>query len=501
MAVARYHITPNGPKLCSASVRSCPYGDHFDSNRDARQKFRESELSAEQLYRENQPASKYLHLGDDRSTTKVVRSENWGAGIADLIDEHIEQNSVKPEQIEFLFYWDENSPDGDASKTRRYLFEAVPRLDSTMGKFTNIYRFAWWNPSDKAAQEAIDFVYADEKGRDSRWARVPDSMKWEAALGDDLPETGTTRTDHMAGYTKLVELQESNRQQYREVLNKPNVLDTKTLAWKLRDPALEAIAIREDAMAGPRPDELKSAYLYERNLERKAQNVVRAIRATETNLIGAYNAYDRGIGFYSLDNDRRTVVDEDLSTTFVRGRNLHQLGLESERWITGTWRGDTDRDGNEMGSQSRFNRVADSGDKGIPFESPMSFWTANTPDGARWELGMDVRSPEAGSNRVSYYEASNPSVPTDKATPLNAVDGFAAMRDAMEERYGESANWSPALQRDMKVLADIAEGHNAMILSAETARKRVRSYGFDKPETQAKQEHASLFGGLGKLFG
>jgi hypothetical protein len=77
------------------------------------------------------------------------------------------------------------------------------------------------------------------------------------------------------------------------------------------------------------------------------------------------------------------------------------------------------------------------------------------------------------------------------------------MKGQMEERYGDSARWSPRLQRDMRILADLVEGHRVMTISGKASRDRMKEYGFDKPKAvqTAKEEHSSLFGSLGKLFG
>jgi len=507
VAVARYHITPSGPKLCSASVRSCPYGgaeNHFESSRVAKQKFIETPKTAAQLFRDKQPAAKTLALGgSEEETAAIVYSDNWGASISDLIDQHVEDTSVKPEQIQFLLHWQEPSLNGDPAYARNFLFEAVPRLDDDLGKFTNIYRLAWWNPTDKRADDAIKFIYASESGRDSRWAKVPDHMKWEAAFGEELPEVDQNKNDASEKYRKRRDLTEKNNLEFRSVLNRANTVDTEALANKLRDASQTTLASFQDAnTAGIKPVEATALYAYERSLERKANNVLSAIKATENSLIGPYNAYDRGIGFYHLDNDRRTVVEEELGSTFVRGRHLHQLGLDSERWLTGSWNGDKDRFGNGLDNQKRFERVAYSGDKGIPYQSPMTFWTANTPDGARWELGLDVSSPEAGSNRVRYFDAANPNIPVKSSVPADPIEGFATLREQMEARYGDSARWSYKLQRDMKILADLVEGHRVMTISGKGARDRMKEFGVEKPAVRnAKEEHSSLFGSFGKMFG
>lgn len=499
MAVARYHITPTGPKLCSATVRSCPYGgaeNHFESDLVAKQRFNESPASAEALFREGQPAAKHLMIGSKAATEKIVRSNNWGAAIADIIDQHIEATNVVPEQIEFNLEWDEESPDGDPKKLQHFIFEAKPRLDDGFGKFTNIYRLAWWRDNDRQGKSSIDYIYSSTKGQDSRWKMVPDYMKWEATLGTSLPEADMSRNDWSDRQRAIRQRDSLNTLRSQDVVSRPNAMSIRDLAQKLRDPEIQATSVREDAAAGKRAEELTARYRYERSLERKANNVLNAIKAVENTLIGPYNANDSGVGFYKVDNDRRTVVDEDLSTTSVRGRNLLQLGLDSQAWFTGSWRGETERS-----RQQQYERIANDPTKGIPYQSPMTFWTASTPDGARWELAMDVHSPENGSSRVHYYDASNPNIPIERATPKDAVDGFATMRDAMEERYGESANWSPALQRDMRVLADIAEGHRAMGWSAANARQRFQKSGLDQSGENAKVAHSELFGGLGKLFG
>jgi hypothetical protein len=508
VAVARYHITPTGPKLCSASIRSCPYGgaeNHFESDRIAREKFRELPKTPAQLFRDNQPIAKTLTIGDTpEETSAVVYSANWGAAISDLIDKHIDETSTKPEQIQFLFYWEEPSLNGDPRYARNYLFEAAPRLDDSLGKFTNIYRMAWWNPNDKLADDAIKFVYAKESGRDARWDRVPKHMKWEAAFGEGIPEIDPTRNSAPAKMRARDERMDKNKMEFREVLNRANILNLDELANKLRDPSQTTMAsLQDSSITEKRPVETTALYNYERSLERKAANVFDAIKATENTLIGPYDAYDRGIGFYNLDNDRRTVVEEELGSTFVRGRHLQQLGLDSRKWLTGSWKGDEDRYGNSLGNQAKFERVANSVDKGIPYQSPMTFWTANTPDGARWELGLDVSSPETGSNRVRYFDATNPSIPARSTTPGDPFEGFATMKGQMEERYGDSARWSPRLQRDMRILADLVEGHRVMTISGKASRDRMKEYGFDKPKAvqTAKEEHSSLFGSLGKLFG
>ena len=508
MATARYHVTPSGPKLCSASIRSCPYGgeeNHFENKITAKQKFAEAPKTASQLHREGQHVSKYLSLKSEAVTQTITQADNWGSAVSDLIDAHIEKNSVKPEQIEFTLQWEEPSLDNDPEKARKFVFDASPRLDDSMGQFTNIYRLAWWSASDKEAQLAIDSIYRTPEYKDIRWEKIPDKMKWEAAFGAIADVADINKNAFTEIKKKERELQGENELNHRLILNTANVVDFSSLAKKLRDPNQVAIAMLEDVQSGRAlAAEDKALYRYERSLDRKANNVVRAIQATENSLIGPYNAYDRGIGFYSLDGDHRTVVEENLSSTFVRGRHLHQLGLDSQRWVTGTWRGDKDGQGhNSLGNQARYERLSSSTDKGIPHQSPMTFWTANTPDGARWELGLDVSTPEAGSNRVRYFEAANPNTIMNESVTEGPIQGFASMKESMELRYGDSSKWTPGLQRDMGILADIVEGHNAMSLSAQSARERLEQSGFGKPtpEASAQEEHKSLFGNLSKLFG
>lgn len=508
MAVPRYHITPSGPKLCSASIRSCRYGGesaHFDNRIVAKQKYAELPKTASQLHRASQHASKYLALDGDETTNRIVNSDNWGSAISDLIDEHIEKTSMSPEQIEFTLRWEEPSLDNDPAKARRFAFDASPRLDDDLGQFTNIYRLAWWNASDKDAQKAIDAIARTPEYKDIRWEEIPDKMKWEAAFSAIAPEADINKNSFSEIKANERKNHKENELHHRLVLDNANVVDFSTLAKKMQDPDQMAIAMLDDAQNGrDLAPESKALYRYERSLERKADNIVKAIQATENSLIGPYNAYDRGLGFYRLDDDRRTVVDENLSSTFVRGRHLQQLGLDSQRWVTGTWRGDRDNDGgHSLGKQAKYERVASSTDKGIPYQSPMTFWTANTPDGARWELGLDVSTPDAGSNRVRYFDAANPNVIVEDSPTEGPIQGFASMKESMEARYGDSSKWTAGLQRDMSVLADIVEGHSVMSLSAEKARERLNQAGISKqtPQTAANDEHKSLFGNLGKLFG
>ena len=454
MSEYRNHATPNGPQ-------------HTEGDRSA---------------------AKALALGlDHTSTEAIVRADDWGAAISDLVDDHIESTGVKPERISFLLYWDEASMDDDPAQSRRYLFEAVPRLDDSLGKFTNIYRLSWWDPADARHQVAIDSIYAREEGRDSRWAKIPDGIKWEAAFGESLPQVDMNRNDWSDAYRKREAMTKENNSLSRSVLNAANVVDLDTLIRRLRD--------------RNRPEPAAGTDL-ERSLERRASNVFRAIQAIENSVMGPYDSYDRGLGFYRIDDDRRTIIEENLSTTFVRGRHLQQLGLDSQRWLMGAWKGDIDEGGNTLTSQEAFARVVYSTDKGVPFQSPMTFWTASTPDGSRWELGLDVRSPEAGCHRVLHFAAANPNIPTELATPAGPVEGLAAMRSLMEERYGASSQWPSDLQRDMRVLADIAHGHSVMRHSAQTARERMTKYGVGVEQTKRNENEVprSVFGALRNLL-
>ena len=477
LSAARYHATRNGPRLCAESVGSCLNGDgHFATAREARQ--RSGEL-LEQVSAAELSAAKALALGRDaQSTERIVRSDNWGAALSDQVDEHIAATGVRPDHISLLLYWDEASIDDDSAHTRRYLFEAVPRHDESLGKYTNIYRLAWWNPADESAQHSIDDIYAREEGRDSRWARVADHLKWEAAFGESLPVVNFDRNDWSDAYSRREAMTSKNNAHSQSVLNSANVVDLPSLVRKLSDRHQQSLAVYEDSRSGPRSRRATTALdRYQRSLERKAQNIFLVIQAIENSVMGPYDSYDRGLGFYRLDDDRRTIVNESLSTTWVRGRHLQQLGLDSQRWLNGAWKGDIDSGGNTLTRQEAFARVVYSIDKGVPFESPMTFWTAAAPDGSRWELGLDVRSPEAGSHRVRHGAAANPNRPVDLATPGDAINGFAILHSLLEQRYGESSQWPPALQRDMSVLADIAEGHSVMRHSAQTARERMKKYG------------------------
>ena len=76
------------------------------------------------------------------------------------------------------------------------------------------------------------------------------------------------------------------------------------------------------------------------------------------------------------------------------------------------------------------------------------------------------------------------------------------MRSLMEARYGASSQWLPELQRDMTVLADIAEGHSVMRHSAQAARGRMAKYGIggERPTENQNEAPRSVFGALRSLL-
>lgn len=502
MAQARYHITPTGPKLCSASVRSCPYGDstsHFSTRDAALAKIKDtSHTSVENAFRSNANSAKVFALpGDVESSKRIVEADDWGASFSDMLDEHIEANGV-PKQIDFTLIWENDNQAKDSGS--HYIFDAMPRFDEEMNVFTNVYRLARVDLNDSKVVDNLERMKLDNVARVSAWKDIQGAGGWGAIFGHEVSDPNP-RSDNYSNERHQKDRQASMLETNNFKSNtRMNYVDMDHLVQLMGSTAaLDRAKIVDLENGITREDEGSAVYDYKKSVQRKAESIKRLIQVTENTLMGPVNAYNRGFGFYRLDNDRHTIVEEDLSTTMVRGHLLSALGNESNRLRLSNGYGYS-KPKNETQIDA-YNRERDL-NKPVPYQSPMTFFTSNTPDGARWELGLDVSSPEAGSHRVRYFDGANPNTIANEITPSDSVEGFAVMKEQLEARYGESSNWSPKLQRDMKVLADIVSGHGYMRERGREVRNSLSQAGvYDTAILKAKEEHDSLFGKLGKLFG
>lgn len=488
MAKVRYHMTPNGPRPCLARVRGCPYGNEAH--------YYDEVASSAPVYNEdsslvNLSSSEFLQF-NSKEKERILSSEEWGAELADMIDEHVASKSLSPKQISFKLDSVEELVPGEPETAQGLIVQAIPRLDSTLNAYSNIYRVYAWDPADEKASLTAKMLVKTDGANDYYWNNIAESDKWEVAFGAFVDED--TYLDN----------RKKNIQAKRAVLNHLNDVDSEKLANILSSEKalLKAKALDQANYEAIEADETYQAKL-RYNLEKRAANILSIIQSAEVNLMSPYDAYDRGLGFYRLDANNRTVIDENLSTTSVRGRNLVKLGVDADVWMRGVWRGDANALGESRIMGYKREERAVNNTKGMPYRSPMTFWTSSTPDGSRWELAMDIHTPESGSHRVRYFDDTMPDAPAEVATPTNAVDGFNAMKSAMEAQYGESGRWPKKLKRDMRVLEEIAGGHNAMVRFAKKAEesyaKEMQAY---EDRLAGKDEHDLLFGKkLGKLFG
>ncbi|WIE81360.1 hypothetical protein [Curtobacterium sp. MCSS17_016] len=396
---------------------------------------------------------------DGDTAMRVVEAPRWGAAFADALDEHVAQHGV-PQQISFFATW-QSDPDGSTFEQHRrpakLVLQSVPRYDDDLGRWTNIHRLGWWDPEDKALDDLFQTVIDGRAGRtDQLWARIPGSAKYEAAFVHIIPERHPTSdlrfSDMSDRHRRSVENAQANQQVLD--LDRGNQLDGRAISQALRNSNL-----------GGRPNRL-------------GLNVGELITAMESTLLGPVLTYPRGIAFFSLDEDRRPVVDENLTTTYVRGYHLVQLGTDAYRWWTGTWHGDADSDGNEFGSQARFNRIADEDTtKPVPIDAPMTFWTTNTPDAARIEVGLHARSRQFGPHHVRVFQPENPNLIEAQWPAPSAADAAAIVRTLLTDRYGADEHWPEYLTREARILDGILRSHGAMTMSATSLADRFRRYG------------------------
>lgn len=490
-----YHRTHAGMRLCGVSAGLCSYDadEHFTSERLSNDQRKNLPLLAEV----NREQAKYLGLHGEEFTKHLLRTDNWGAQVSATIAKHIETTNVVPSEIELMLSWEDESLNSDPKLLRHYFLMSTSRFDKHLNKTTNIYQLTFWDPNYDKQQKAIDHLFAaynSERGLEKvQWSKFPSAMKWEAGFGEEVPIPDVNKNSYVDESNKQRFMREVNKSEFRQVLDKANVVDIVDLENKLTNPYQVEIAKQQDANTG------KTLTLdnYTSSVKRRAHNIVAMIQAIENTLMGPYDAYDRGISFYHVDGDRKTIINENLHDTIVRGHHLRKLGSDSFDWLKMQWPADKRKEKYEVTTnQERFVRVLDSVNKGIPHQSPMTFWTTSTPDGSRWELGLDVMTPANGSHRVRFYDAANPNIVSWEVIPTDAAEGFALMKSAMEDKYGPSSKWSYAFQQEIVALADIVSGHRTMSYSAKFAHDHMLSYGVgvSKPRPEAKK------GILGKLM-
>ncbi|MGW8431750.1 hypothetical protein ACWGJ9_11705 [Curtobacterium citreum] len=396
---------------------------------------------------------------EGEAAMRVVGAPRWGAAFADELDVHVAQHDV-PQQISFFATW-LSPPDGSTFEQHRrpgrLVFHSVPRYDGDLGRWTNIHRLGWWDPEDKALDDLFQTLIDGRSGRtDHLWARIPGSAKYEAAFVHIIPARHPTSDQRFGDASDRYNRSVENAQAGQQVLDleRGNKLDGRVISQALRNSDL-----------GGRPNRL-------------GLNVAELITAMESTLLGPVLTYPRGIAFFSLDEDRRPVVDENLTTTYVRGHHLVRLGTDANRWWTGTWYGDTDSDGNELGSQAKFNRISDEDStKPVPVDAPMTFWTTNTPDAARIEVGLHARSHQFGPHHVRVFKPENPNLIEAQWPAPSGADAATIVRSVLTERYGPNEQWPEYLTREARILDGILQAHDAMTMSATSLAALFRRYG------------------------
>lgn len=489
--MARYHITPKGPKRCFAEVRACPYGGdaaHFNSEAQGRD-------AVASYYKQVSP-QKVLSLSGEAFSRAVTESPNWGSAMSDFIEEHIEANGLKPDQIEFELSWKDEAEEiydpriaalgGEQVKTpeTRYFLEATPRYDEELRAFTNVYRLAWWNPEDAEMDRLMAIVNSGSNGRHHLWASIPAHKKLEIAFEAFKKES------HEAKVVKAnLDQTAKNKLQALDVLStRPNVISKEEIFDKLNGAtaAIElGMAADKKAMTGAMKQELARI-----KLEKAADNIHQLIAASENNLIGPYRAHERGLGFYRVDSSQKPYIEENLSSTYLRGHNVVELAQNANSWIRGMMPGDE-----AMSDTELRHRYKNSENKAIPLKSPTVLWTANTPDGARWELTLYANSEGKGSHRVRYFDPST-GAPVEVATPMDPKNGSSALQDAVAKMYGE-ASISKELKKDFAILDSITEG----ISRADKISAKAVDYRSAIEKPTSANLHDELFGDFSKRFG
>jgi hypothetical protein len=398
---------------------------------------------------------------DADAALQIVASPRWGAAFADALDAHIETVGSVPSRLSFSATWQSEpapSPSEQHRKPGRFLFDSNPRYDSDLGRWTNIHRLGWWDPEDAALDELFQAVIAGHAERgDYLWSRIPASAKYEAAFVHMLPQRHATSDLRFHDMTDKHQRSVVNQQNNQQVLDLDhgNQLDAKDISQRLRHSNL-----------GGRPNRL-------------GLNVAELITAMESTLLGPVLTYPRGVAFFALDEDRRPVVDEDLTTTYVRGHHIVQLGTDASRWWTGTWHRDMDQDGNELGSQAQWNRIADEDEtKLVPIDAPMTFWTTNTPDAARIEVGLHARSRQFGPHHVRVFRPENPNLVEGQWPATSGSEAATIARTVLTDRYGPEEQWPDYLSREARILNGILVAHDALTTSASSLADRFRKYGF-----------------------
>jgi hypothetical protein len=141
MAGKRFHITPTGPKRCTATFRPCPYSEHYSSV--------ESALAADAIIQDNNAFKaelKRLHDSHRNPDPKYFSrtSFNFGKGstsprnFAQEIDARIYNLGVRPEIYHSMGQFRMNNGNGMEVNVQ---VMRMTEVDENLGRYVGVWRF------------------------------------------------------------------------------------------------------------------------------------------------------------------------------------------------------------------------------------------------------------------------------------------------------------------------------------------------------------------------
>ena len=141
MAGQRFHITPTGPKRCTATFRSCPYSDHYGSA--------ESALAADAvMQRNNTHRAELKRLEDNhrnpdpkffsRTAFNFFENSTSARQFGQEIDARIDNLGVKPEIYHSMGQFRLNN--GNGTEVNMQVMR-MTEIDEGLARYTGVWRF------------------------------------------------------------------------------------------------------------------------------------------------------------------------------------------------------------------------------------------------------------------------------------------------------------------------------------------------------------------------
>lgn len=294
-----FHLTPDGPKPCTAKAGNCPYGEHFTTAVNADIAFKNYAKAAEkEAIRQELTAAIRDWNGPEvlkiNNETKILNNHATARRFAMLASAHEHNLGQDPKNISVWATDKLTGPEGDWY----FRISRHPEVDADILKIKGKWSVEWWHSKD--------FGSSDPALEDSIRLGVPTSKRYyrhSFAMGDER----TTLASFYDFHQKVADTVGTH-----SYFNAPRSTSY--------SPTLEE-AIENGRLA----------------VRKYTKRYTDLIRAVESESMGAYQASLHGIGPY--DAQINDGGDMEINATFLNssfsGRSLEKMAADKEFFING----------------------------------------------------------------------------------------------------------------------------------------------------------------------